>query len=108
MEARQLAVLKNRRDQQDGIGAHGASAHHLHRVHNEVLTEDRDLDGGVHRLQVIEIASEKFRLGEHRNRRCAVGRVSARQRNRVIVTLQKSAGRRALLAFGDQGHTPSA
>ena len=54
-----------------------------------------------HRREMIEVAVEERRLGQHGNRRGAGALVAARDRRRIVVGLQHASRRRAPLALGD-------
>ena len=70
-------------------------------VDDEVLAQQRHVDGGANLLQVVEAAIEECGLGEDGNRRRSGPRVCGRVRGRVVVLAQDSFRRRTPLAFGD-------
>ena len=73
--AAELAIVERGDDQQHGVGAGGARLDDLELGDDEVLAEQRQIDGRAHRAQVIERAVEERRLGQHRDRRGAGARV---------------------------------
>ena len=87
----QLLILEDRDDQQHSIGASGARRHHLDRIDDEVLAEDRTVNRGPDLFQMQQAAAEELRLRQHRYRRGATRRVAPCQLHRVIVALQQSA-----------------
>ena len=65
----QRVLLQRRDDQQHEVGAVRAGLVHLVRADDEVLAQHRDVDGGAHRVEVVERAAEPAPLGEHADRR---------------------------------------
>src|SRR5215470_375505 len=74
-----------RHDDQDAVGAPGARLRHLIRVVHEILAQRRQLGGGAHGGEIVGLALERRRIGEHRETRCTARRIGARQRRRIEV-----------------------
>src|SRR6202022_4005101 len=73
LDVAQPAVVQHSDDQQHRVGADGARGEQLDGVDDEVLAEDRHVDGSANRLQVVEGATEEFRLRQHRDGGGAIG-----------------------------------
>ncbi len=96
--------LERRDDEQDRVGLPGRGLHHLVRVDDEVLAQDRDLHGGAGAAQIGEVAPEVRLVGEDRDAGGTAGLVGLHDLLDLEV-LPDAAGRgRAALVFGDHGH----
>ena len=72
----QQVVVERGDDQQDQVGAGGAGLEHLVGLDHEVLAQQRDVDRGADRAEVVEAAAEPALLGEHADRGGTAGGVA--------------------------------
>jgi len=77
-------IVEDPHDEQHGIGAGRPGRAKLHRVDDEVLAQQRQLDRRPDGAQVLEAPAEKLGLGQHRDGRGATHRIATRQVDRVI------------------------
>ena len=83
VERPQRGVVERGHDQQHQVGAGRAGLEHLVGIDQEVLAQQRYVDGGPHRAEVVEAAAEPALLGEHADRGGPAGGVLPRQGGRV-------------------------
>ncbi len=100
-ELSQLAVVERRHDQEDGVGAHAASIHHVGLLHREVLAQHGQIDRGACRRQIGGGASEVVRVGEHREARGAAGGVLLRHHVGLESGVELALRRGPALDLGD-------
>ena len=93
---------QDRREEQHQIRAGKAKQWELALVDDELLGEDRHVDGGSYCAQVRDGTAEPVRLAENRDGGRSTGLVGARESDGVRVRGDRSDGRRAALDLGDQ------
>ena len=81
----QILLLQRPDDEQRGVRAEHRRLQQLVLRDDEVLAEEREIDRGPDVAEVLRIAVEERRLGEHGNRRRAGVRVRARVRGRIVI-----------------------
>jgi len=102
VQARELAVLERRDDQQDGVCSHRPSIENVALAHGEVLAQHGELDGGARGLEVGTAAGEERLVGEHGQTARPACSVRSRQGCRVELGREHTLRRRAALDLGDQ------
>ena len=89
-------------DDQDAVGAERAGFRHLPGVVEEVLAQDRQVDGGARLGEVAVVALEARAVGQHAEAGGAAGGVGGGERGGVEVVADQALGRARLLDLGDQ------
>src|SRR5581483_2272413 len=100
-------LLEHRGDQQDRVGAGGASLVDLIRVEDEVLAQDGQGDRGAHGAEVVEGALE-MAVGEDRDGGGAVGGIGGGDGCGIEVGKDVALAGRGAFDLGDDGRAPGA
>src|SRR3984957_7045191 len=95
-------IVDRGHDDQDAIGAVTARFGHLIGVVHEILAQHRQRRGGARRAQMIEMALERRRIGQHRKAGGAAGFISLGQGRRIEIVANETLRRARLLDLGDQ------
>jgi hypothetical protein len=106
VEVTEPRVIEGGHDQQHGIRARRARLPELVVVEDEVLSEQRKLDGRARGDEVTESATKVFLVGEHGDRRRAGPGVDARLRCWIEGGVEGAPGGRGFLHLRDEPHTP--
>ena len=83
MQARKVAIIESRGDQQDRVGASGPRLHDLVFIDDEILAQQRHGHAWPNPCQERQVAVEIVAIGQHRQRDRAVVDVIARHSHRI-------------------------
>src|SRR5579862_2344090 len=95
-------VVDRRHDDQDAISAVSARFSDLIRVVHEILAQHRQRHGAARNAQMIEMALERRRIGQHRKAGGAAGFISLGQCRRIEIVANEALRWARLLDLGDQ------
>ena len=103
LKLRRTAIVHRGHDDEDAIGAAGASLQHLIGIVYEVLAQHRQSRCRTRLPEVLEAAPKRGPVGQHRQACGAAGRIGFCQRRRIEVLADQAFRRARLLDLGDEG-----
>src|SRR5580704_16494061 len=101
-ELGRAGVVDRGHDDQNAVGATSTRLGHLIRIVHEILAQHRQRHGAARRAQMIEMALERRRVGQHRKAGGAACFVGLGQRRRIEVVANKALRRARLLDLRNQ------
>ena len=98
-------VVDRRHDDEDAIGAPGARLQHLIGIEEEILAQDRQRRRRARLDQMLRVALERRRVGEHRQAGRAARLIAAGEPRRLEILADQALRRTRLLDLGDERRT---
>jgi arabinofuranan 3-O-arabinosyltransferase len=107
-QSRQVAIAEDLGNQEDCIGAGHAGLQELIAIEDEVLAEDRQVDGSADRGEILQSPLKERLIGQHADAGGPMSGVRPGDGDRIEIRAQHACRRRRFLDFRDDADRPRA